>query len=541
MGYLFWTATVLVWANVSAQAQSTEKMVCLRGEVVDAQSGERLACRLYVVSGDGIWFFAESASPDGTAIRYDKQNRANSVERHSTLSAHPFTVDLPAGQYTITVERGKAYHPETVHIELGGDSFELKVKLRRWIDMARRGWYSGDTHVHRTMDELPNVQIAEDLNVSFPLLYWVRDAFVPPGGSQDPVVTEPKPQITAIDSTHVIYPVNTEYEIFKVEGKAHTLGAFFVLNHKTPFDAGAPPVGSIADRAHREGALLELDKHAWEWSMMLVPVMDIDLYELTNNHIWRTGFAFTEFGIREPAYMKLERNEKGWTEWGWIDYGFQNYYALLNCGYRLRPTAGTASGVHPVPLGFGRVYVHLENGFNYDAWVDGLNRGRSFVTTGPMLFVKMNDEDAGHTFRQTRQGPGLYRVTGSAVSAHPLHRIELLVNGEVVHTVKPDNHKSGLGAFECSIDKELKIDASSWIAVRCFEDRPDGRVRFAHSSPFHVDVIGRPLRPRREEVEFLIERVEDQIARSGGTLPESAMDEYRAALRAYRNIAADAR
>ena len=60
--------------------------------------------------------------------------------------------------------------------------------------------------------------------------------------------------------------------------------------------------------------------------------------------------------------MKVERDARGFTERGWIEFGFQNYYALLDCGFRIRPTAGTASGVHPVPLGFGRVYVHLDPG-----------------------------------------------------------------------------------------------------------------------------------------------------------------------------------
>ena len=56
----------------------------------------------------------------------------------------------------------------------------VELRLRRWIDMAERGWYSGDTHTHRTLAELPNVMLAEDLNVAFPLLDWVREAFVPP-------------------------------------------------------------------------------------------------------------------------------------------------------------------------------------------------------------------------------------------------------------------------------------------------------------------------------------------------------------------------
>jgi len=47
-------------------------------------------------------------------------------------------------------------------------------------------------------------------------------------------------------------------------------------------------VTPIAERARAEGALLDLDKHDWPWSMALVPVMGVDLYELANNHIWRT-------------------------------------------------------------------------------------------------------------------------------------------------------------------------------------------------------------------------------------------------------------
>lgn len=80
--------------------------------------------------------------------------------------------------------------------------------------------------------------------------------------------------------------------------------------------------------------------------------------------------------------MKIELGSKGLTESGWIDYGFQNYYALLNCGFRLRPTAGTASGVHPVPLGFGRVYVNLPDGFSYDSWMESLGAGRTFGNPG---------------------------------------------------------------------------------------------------------------------------------------------------------------
>ena len=36
------------------------------------------------------------------------------------------------------------------------------------------------------------------------------------------------------------------------------------------------------------------------------------------------------------------------TERDWTIYGFIDYYALLDCGFRLAPTAGTANGVQPI-------------------------------------------------------------------------------------------------------------------------------------------------------------------------------------------------
>jgi hypothetical protein len=424
---------------------------------------------------------------------------------------------------------------------MSAEPTRISIRLRRWIDMAHRGWYSGDTHTHRTIAELPNILLAEDLNVAFPLTDWVREAFVPPIERRGASFNDPGPKPIRVDASHLIVTRNTEYEIFTVGKAAHTLGAFFVLNHKTPLDLGVPPVGPVAARAHREGALIELDKHNWPWSMAIVPVMPVDLYELSNNHVWETDFAYREFGEAPATFMGVEQDARGYTERGWIEFGLQNYYTLLDCGFRLRPTAGTASGVHPVPLGFGRVYVRLDGELDADSWLRGLNAGRSFVTTGPMLFVTLDGQDPGHRFVQSDKAARDYHLGGSAVSAVPLARIEVVVNGQVAQTIEPANRKTQQGAHESPIDAALRLDGSSWIAVRCFEDRPDGRARFAHSGPFYVDVPGRPLRPRKVEVEYLIRRVEAQIRRSAAVLPEAALDEYRQALENYQKIAGTAR
>lgn len=87
----------------------------------------------------------------------------------------------------------------------------------------------------------------------------------------------------------------------------------------------------------------------------------------------------------------------------------------------------------------------------------------------------------------------------------------------------------------------MKLTGSSWIAVRAFEDRPDGRVRFAHSSPVHVEVPGRPLRPRREEVDYLLGRVSQELQRNRPVLRPEGLEEYAEALRIYGEIARHAR
>jgi hypothetical protein len=536
--HIFPVAFVLILIVVSFKGTAVSAAT-LNGEVVDADTGQLLAHRIYIRAENGTWYFPKSASPNGSAVVYKKQNwdNKNSIEMHTTLSAHPFTIELPPGEYSVTFERGKEYFPVTRAVSIDTEPVKLKFQLKRWIDMAQLGWYSGDTHVHRTLEELRNVQLAEDLNVSFPLLYWVTKAFQPPGTSAKSTGKKIEPRLIIIDDTHVIYPLNTEYEIFTVNGKNHTLGAFFILNHKSVFQDGVPPVASIAEKSRREGGLLELDKHNWPWSMMLVPVMNIDLFELANNHLWRTEFAFSRFGEAPPASMQVEKDSKGFTERGWIEYGFKNYYVLLNCGFRLRPTAGTASGVHPVPLGFGRVYVKLKSGFDYDMWIQGLNQGCSFVTTGPMLLVTINGFDPGHIFHQSAGRKATYSIVGTLQSMHQLERIEIVVNGRVAKTVEAQNAQMPSGAYSSTINEKIDIATSSWIAIRCFEHLVNRRCRFAHTGPFHVEVEGRPLQARKTDIDFLIKRMQEQIKRNEGVLPGEALNEYRQALKIYQKIA----
>src|SRR5262249_8044095 len=55
---------------------------------------------------------------------------------------------LPRGDVRVRVARGFEYQPLDDVVQIGEDTRELTLRLRRLLDPAKDGWYSGDTHVH---------------------------------------------------------------------------------------------------------------------------------------------------------------------------------------------------------------------------------------------------------------------------------------------------------------------------------------------------------------------------------------------------------
>jgi hypothetical protein len=112
-----------------------------------------------------------------------------------------------------------------------------------------------------------------------------------------------------------------------------------------------------------------------------------------------------------------------------------------------------------------------------------------------------------------------------------------VVNGQIVHRLNPVSRRNREEANEWNSRQTVALTGSSWIAVRCWETRAGGRIRFAHSAPWFFDVPNAPLLPRLEEIDFLVQRVREQIERSSGVLPPEAIAEYRKALAIYEAIA----
>lgn len=516
-------------------------------EVMPGGGVAKVPARLVIESLDDARkprFLAISADPTGEAVPLDKKRPDGIAEVHTALSAHPWKANLPPGRYRITASRGHEYRPAFAEITVP-QAEPVDLKLERWIDMASRGWYSGDVHCHLPRAGLETVILAADLNVTFPLGGWVTDTTQVPKVNNKVKETWPLARMGIADSRHVFWSANTEYELFTQNGEKNTLGAILVLRHRDPLTLTVPPVTPLLEAARKEGAILDLEKHNWPWSMVLPAIGAVDLFELANNHLWENGFGVTNWYTEYvPDYMGIARTADGKIdERGWLSFGLQNWYALLNCGLKIAPSAGTGAGVHPVAPGFGRVYVRMPGEtFDFDEWCKGLKAGRSFVTTGPMLFLTVAEKHPGAKFEwdpeaQAAKGgsdegdgvPVICRVE----SEFPIESLEWVVNGEPrkAELGGPIGARAAHSAF---VRARLPMERSGWIAARVFAKTADGRPRFAHSAPIYVEVGGRPLRPKVAETTYLLKRVEDEIARQGDALSKEAKAEFEKAAEFYR-------
>jgi hypothetical protein len=184
-----------------------------------------------------------------------------------------------------------------------------------------------------------------------------------------------------------------------------------------------------------------------------------DSIEVLGNHFMQYGIDdVTDWG-RPPT--KHQANDR----WSWLQYTLGLYYRYLNLGFHVPPSAGSASGAHPNPVGYNRIYVRLTGQFTVEKWFAALREGRSFITNGPMLSFEVNST-----------GP----VARASVEAHarePIDRIELVANGEVIQWAPAPP-----GTLDYKA--EFKFDAReyTWVAARCFLRTAD-TIRLAHSSP----------------------------------------------------------
>jgi hypothetical protein len=162
------------------------------------------------------------------------------------------------------------------------------------------------------------------------------------------------------------------------------------------------------------------------------------------------------------------------------------YYEVLNMGLRPSLTAGSDFpwGHH---LGDQRMYVYVDtnNPITTQAWFDGIQSGKTFVTQGPLLEFKVNGKDIG-SFVHVQANDEISiesRAFGHPDVAPPLS-LALIVFGDSVAGINSNDPAQE----ELILNHRLVVDKSQWIAIRA----QDHKGAMAHSAPIYVIVDQKP-------------------------------------------------
>jgi hypothetical protein len=473
---------LVAWSASGADEKAT---VALRIKITDA-GGEPVPCRIHLfdpagkpVAAPGQPFWKDHfVCPGRVALR------------------------VAAGRYRYEIERGPEHQRISGALDITpGHDHTLHVRLDRFADLARQGWYSGDLHVHRQVKDIELLMKAEDLHVAPVITWWNARNF---WASEAP----PRELLRTFDGNRFAHLMAGEDE----RGGGALL--FFNLKEPLPIAAAGREQPSALSflrlaRKRNPNVWVDIEKPFWWDVPFWLASGQVDSLGIAHNHMWRRGVSPTEAWGR-PRDQKHFPGPTGngmWTQ--------EIYYHALNCGLRLPPSAGSASGVLPNPVGHNRVYVQVEGDLTYDKWWQGLKAGRCFVTNGPLLLCSANGKAPGHVFRG-EAGKGVeVALDWSLRSQDRVSEVEVIRDGRVVEKVKVADSTSSRGGAR------LSFAESGWFLVRA---RADDRTtfRFASTGPFYVEVGKDARRVSKRSAKFFLDWSTERLRNLEKAVPEGA-------------------
>lgn len=371
-----------------------------------------------------------------------------------------FTVQLQPGRYRLSVSRGMEYIPVdrefTVRAGKGEERQEHTIRLERWVDLPRKGWYSGDVHVHHPTREKAHREFllhyaeAEDLHV-----------------------------VNVLEMGH---HRGTDFKQlgFGREFRERRGNYCLVSGQEEPRSTFGHIIGLNITAFARD-------------------VGTYDFYDLAFQRLHAQKQAVVGFAHFSWNGCDLPRGFPWYVTTEAIDFvellqfntiNTLDYYDYLNLGFRLTAAAGSDTPWGST-IGEVRTFVYTGPKLDVDEWFEGLRQGRSFVSNGPALEFTVDAELPGAELKRQR---GAVLKVRTRAWGH--ERVGLPQSLELVSnqgTVSSATRKKGqLG--DLVIDTELAVTRSQWLTVstRC----PNGAT--AHTTPIYVVVDGEPTWSREK-------------------------------------------
>lgn len=441
---------------------------------------------------------------------------------------------LPEGEFNVEFTRGPEYVVQTKMLEVKERQQTTTFNLRRWIDPSKRGWWSGDHHIHAAgcahysqptegvlaADMYRHCQ-GEDLKIGCNLTWG-------------PCFDFQKQFFTGSDDRVSNYPYLLHYDIEVSGFGSHQSGHLVLLHLKNEIYPGGdsdkhwPTLCLNTLRwAKKQGAVCGPAHSGWG--------LDVDTANLPNFVVPPySGIGANEYIVDVthqvpgtdaklvPAvdFLSMVDTPSVWE--------LNMWYHTLNVGFRTRISGETDFPcIYGERVGLGRSYVKLNDKLSYAAWCEGIREGRNYVSDGRshLFDFKVDTATMGENGSELRIAQsGSVHVTAKVAALldekpHPeisrrsytekpywdIERarvgetrqvpVELIVNGYPVGRQNLDAD----GTLR-DVAFETRIDKSSWVALRILPS--------SHTNPIFVLVDGKPIRASRRSAQWCLDGVE---------------------------------
>ena len=423
---------------------------------------------------------------------------------------------LPPGQYTVTFTRGPEYIPQTVALNVpeGKDSLQVTFNLKRWINMAALGWFSGDHHVHAAgcshyespeegvapMDMWRQV-VGEDLNVAAVLAWgpsWYHQKSFFSG------------EVNALSTNKNVLRYDVEVSGFPSSHAGHIV----LLRLKEDDYPGTTTIEEwpswtlpILKWAKSQGAATGYAHSGWGLEP-LSPTKDLPNYVIPKmDNIGANEYIVT---VTQQA---VDFFSAGDTPAQWE---LNMWYHTLNCGFRTRLSGETDFPcIFDERVGLARSYFKTESNLNYDAYVEALKIGRSYVSDGKSHIIDFSvegievgthnselplkaDQTVNVKAKVVAFLPEKQDAAGAAIASRKMDeqpywnierarigssrkvKVELLANGEPV-----DAREIIADGTWQELSFNYAIKKSAWMALRIYQS--------CHTNPIFIIVDGKSI------------------------------------------------
>jgi Tol biopolymer transport system component len=489
-----WTQTIPGGAQTELKIEQRnylKPMGHLSVKVLGA-NGKPAPARIFLTAADGrayaprdAWMHADD--------NFDR--KLGRFEPHYFQTRGTSEIDVPPGRVQIDVMKGFEYAFDQRSVEItAGRTAEITVQLkpfaRPWNSTGQ--WTSGDVHVHMNYGgtyrnvpkhlveqaEAENLPIVENLIVN-------KEQRIPDiayfSTQQDPAST---PQTLLFHGQEF----HTSYwgHLGLLNLKHNFLLPDYVSYPNTAAASLYPANANVADLAHAQQGLVG---YVHPLESVPDPVKDAALtYELP-----------VDVALGKVDYIEVV---------GFADHksAAEVWYRLLNCGFRLPTAAGTDAMENYAslrgPLGTNRVYVSVPKGpLAVAPWLEGIKKGRTFATNGPLIGFTLNGQTAG---KEVKLPAAIKEVKFSASlrSIVALDHLQIVCNGHLVKDLP-------LTADRRTADFAGTIPAQTgWCVLRGWNEKATYPVLdlypYATTSPVYVSVEGmKPPSAKQEAVYFM--------------------------------------